>query len=96
MDGDNVDVLVSAKVQALTESGVPALQWVPRKLREQLMLPLVMYEFKKNIERDFMVWENKAYRQYPLLNRAEGDILTFRRYCTQFYPESAAKMAAGG
>ena len=55
--------------------------------RQEITLPLVMYEFRKNIERDFMVWENKAYNEYPLLTEADGEIfLKFRRYCQQFYP----------
>ena len=94
VDGDNVDILVSAKVQALDGGGIPGLKAVPKRLREKLMLPLVMYEFKKNIENDFMVWENKAYRPYPLLNEADGEILKFRRFCTQFYPESESGAAS--
>lgn len=86
VDGDRVEILVSAKVQALDEAGtIKALGLVPKDLREKIMLPLVMYEFRKNIERDFSVWENKAYREYPLLNETDGNILQFRRYCTQFY-----------
>ena len=54
--------------------------------RQEITLPLVMYEFRKNIERDFMVWENKAYNEYPLLTEADGEIFKFRRYCQQFYP----------
>ena len=86
VDGDNVDILVSAKVQAIDAGGIAGLNRVPRRLRERIMLPLVMYEFKKNIENDFMIWENKTYREYPLLNEADGDILRFRRFCMQFYP----------
>ncbi len=86
VDGENVDILVSAKVQALGSGGMKVLNLVPKWLREQLLLPLVMHEFKKNIERDFMIWENKAYKERPLLNKADGDIARFRRYCTQFYP----------
>ena len=84
---ERVDILVSAKVQALDDGGIKGLNRLPKRLREKVMLPLVMYEFKKNIENDFMIWENKVYREYPLLNEADGEILKFRRYCTQFYPE---------
>ena len=68
----------------------------PKRIAREIMLPLVMYEFKKNIENDFMIWENKAYRPYPLLNEADGEILNFRRYCTQFYPESENGSAPAG
>ena len=36
---------------------------------------------------DILVWENKAYKERPMLNKSDGDILKFRRYCRQFYPD---------
>ena len=65
------------------------MRYVPKKIREQFMPPWVLYEFKRKIERDVMVWENKSYNERPMLNKTDGDILKFRRYCTQFYPETA-------
>ena len=102
VDGEKVDILVSAKVQVLDDGGIKALKLLPRRLREKILLPLVMYEFRKNIERDFMVWENKAYKERPMLNKSDGDILKFRRYCRQYYPDQpegergAARHAAVG
>ena len=90
VDGDNVSLLVSAKVQALDSTGVRALAMVPKQLREKIMVLLVMYEFKKNIERDFVVWENKAYKERPLLNKADGDIMKFGRYCNQIYLDAVS------
>ena len=102
VDGEKVDILVSAKIQVLDDGGMKALNLLPRRLRENILLPLVMYEFRKNIERDFMVWENKVYKERPMLNKSDGDILKFRRYCRQFYPDQpegergVAKHAAVG
>ena len=70
-------------------AGSFTLNLVPKGLREQIMLPLVMYEFKK-IGKDFMIWENKAYHEHPMLNKADGDIFKFRHYCKQFYPDRSA------
>ena len=90
IDGDYVDILVSAKVRAARfESESPSfvtwcLRLVPGGLRQRFLHPLVMYEFKKNIEKDFVVWDNKMYAERPLLNRAD-EIMKFRNYCTQFY-----------
>ena len=36
---------------------------------------------------DILVWENKAYKERPMLNKSDGDILKFRGYCRQFYPD---------
>ena len=102
VDGEKMDILVSAKIQVLDGGGMQALNLLPRRLREKILLPLVMYEFRKNIERDFMVWENKAYKERPMLNKSDGDILKFRRYCRQFYPDrpdgerNAPRQAAAG
>ncbi len=88
-DGDNVDILVSAKVQLLERIDSASnsfvtrtLLLIPQGLRQRLLLPLVMQEFKKSIEKDFVVWDNKAYSDLPLLNRADGQIMKFRKFRT--------------
>ena len=43
-----------------------------------------------------MVWDNKMYAERPLLNRADGEIMKFRNYCTQFYPEYRQRTARDG
>ena len=88
VDGETVDILVSSKVQALENPQNSVMKLIPKNFRSSLLLPLVQYEFKQNIEADFMVWENKVYNERPMLNRADGDILKFRRYATQFYPSA--------
>ena len=58
-----------------------------------------MHELTNNIERDFVAWDNKTYDVYyterSLLNRADGEIMRYRRICTQFYPEYAGTKRAG-
>ena len=41
----------------------------------------------RTLEQDFPIWENKCYRERPLLCEADGPILKFRRWAAQFYPE---------
>jgi 3-ketosteroid 9alpha-monooxygenase subunit A len=40
------------------------------------------------LEQDFPIWENKIYRERPLLCEADGPILQFRRWAAQFYRAS--------
>ena len=40
----------------------------------------------RTLEQDFPIWENKIYREHPLLCEADGPILKFRRWAAQFYP----------
>ena len=36
--------------------------------------------------KDFPIWENKVYRERPLLCDGDGPIQAFRRWAAQFYP----------
>ena len=94
IDGEYVDILVSAKVQALERFNKAShsivsrtLSFIPGRLRQRLIHPLVMYEFKKNIEKDFVVWDNQAYTERPMLNQADGEIMKFRHLCREFYSD---------
>ena len=37
---------------------------------------------------DIVIWRRKHYLPRPRLNQADGEILAYRRYCQQFYPEA--------
>jgi len=39
---------------------------------------------------DFPVWENKVYRDKPLLSSADGPFVQYRKWAKQFYGESVA------
>ena len=41
------------------------------------------------LEQDFPIWENKLYRERPLLCDADGPIHKFRRWAAQFYQSAA-------
>lgn len=40
---------------------------------------------------DVRIWENKAYRQPPLLCKADGPIMKLRKWYSQFYGDAAAE-----
>jgi nitrite reductase/ring-hydroxylating ferredoxin subunit len=39
----------------------------------------------RTLEQDFPIWENKLYRERPILCEADGPIHEFRRWAAQFY-----------
>lgn len=43
----------------------------------------------RTLEQDFPIWENKLYRERPLLCDADGPIHKFRRWAAQFYQSAA-------
>ena len=40
-------------------------------------------------QQDIDIWERKRFQPRPVLSRADGKIMEFRRFCRQFYPEVA-------
>ena len=41
--------------------------------------------FCSGVSQDIPIWENKVYRDPPIITKAEKDILEHRRWCQQFY-----------
>jgi phenylpropionate dioxygenase-like ring-hydroxylating dioxygenase large terminal subunit len=46
-------------------------------------------EVSRQLEQDIPIWENKVYRDPPLLCDGDGPIGLFRRWALQFYPPAA-------
>ena len=42
---------------------------------------------KHDVRQDIAIWENKRYQPLPILSRADGEFMTYRKYCEQFYPD---------
>ena len=43
---------------------------------------------KHDVRQDVTIWENKRYQPLPILSRTDGEIMAYRNYCAQFYPEA--------
>ena len=41
----------------------------------------------KDVMQDVVIWSRKRYRPRPRLCRSDGEIMPFRTYCAQFYPD---------
>ena len=46
-----------------------------------------MLQQRNDVLPHVVIWSRKRYLSRPRLNRADGEIATFRDYCAQFYPE---------
>ena len=44
-----------------------------------------MREVTRQLEQDIPIWENKIYREHPVLTRGESGIVAHRRWAEQFY-----------
>ena len=45
-------------------------------------------QVKHDVRQDMAIWANKRYQPRPILSRSDGEIMTYRKYCEQFYPET--------
>ena len=41
----------------------------------------------KDVLQDVVIWSRKRYRPRPRLCRSDGEIMPYRAYCAQFYPD---------
>jgi len=53
-----------------------------------LLLRKAIREGKRTIDQDLPIWENKVYRDRPRLCEADGPIMQYRKWASQFYAAS--------
>ena len=96
VDGTLVDMTLVTQTRAARRPRrfISGMRFVPGRLRQRLMVPILLRETRKYVMQDVVIWERKQYRSPPRLCRADGPIGKYRLYCRQFYPESPPK--AGG
>src|SRR5262249_32159652 len=73
LDGERVEM----------RSMVP-MRRLGNRLVEGALLRKAIREGARTIEQDIPIWENKRYRERPLVSDGDGPILAFRRWYRQF------------
>ena len=58
---------------------------MPMPFANSILLRKAIGEGKKTIDQDVPIWENKVYRERPGLCEADGPIMQYRRWASQFY-----------
>ena len=85
---ERLDASVHAVWRVLRREGIKSDSGeVEGKLRKAIR------EGARTIEQDIPIWENKRYRERPLLSDADGPIMQFRRWYHQFYAAEPAVSA---
>jgi phenylpropionate dioxygenase-like ring-hydroxylating dioxygenase large terminal subunit len=64
---------------------VLGMRRVGNRLLEWLLMRKAISEGAKTIEQDIPIWENKRYRERPMLSEADGPIMQYRRWYRQFH-----------
>ena len=66
--------------------------WGP-SLLTNLIREAASMGLNREVGQDAPVWETKRYLERPMLAEGDGPIAEYRRYCKQFYPQTAESRA---
>ena len=97
VDGTLIDMVLVGQVREMRGPKRPivGLGFLPLSLRTEVMNRIVLSMQKRDILQDVVIWSRKRYQPHPRPCRSDGEIGMYRRYCEQFYPDSAAREVVG-
>lgn len=90
IDGTNVEMTLFSQVKEIKSPKrfLVGLGFLPKKFRAPLMNKFIAGNQIQDVKKDVIIWNRKKYRSRPRLFRLDGDIMPYRRYCAQFYPNT--------
>ena len=96
VDGTLIDMSLVSQVREIRSPRrwIAGLGFLPVKMRAPIMNRFIMSRQRQDVLQDVVIWSRKRYRSLPRLARSDGEIMTFRSYCAQFYPEPCAPAVA--
>ena len=90
VDGEIVEMTLVSQVRELDRPKRPiaGMRFLPVRLRTRIMNRIIIVSQMRDVMQDVVIWSRKRYRSRPLLCSSDGEIIKFRRYCEQFYPDA--------
>ncbi|MCY4582174.1 MAG: Rieske 2Fe-2S domain-containing protein [Chloroflexi bacterium] len=87
VDGKLIDLSLVSQAREIRnpKRWVGGLGFLPVGLRAPLMNRFIAAQQERDVRQDVVIWSRKRYRSLPRLSRSDGEIMTFRAYCAQFY-----------
>ncbi len=89
VDGRLIDVSLVTQVGEMggLQRRIAGLGFLPLPLRARVMNRILAPMQKRDVLQDVRIWSTKQHRPRPRLARSDGEIMQFRTYCRQFYPD---------
>ena len=89
VDGTLIDLTLVSQVRELRnpKRWIAGLGFLPVSLRAPIMNKFMAAQQHGDVLQDVIIWGRKRYRSRPRLCRSDGEIMPFRYYCAQFYPD---------
>ncbi len=90
VDGTLIDFSIVSQVKEMRKPKrwLPGLAFLPTRFRAPLMNSFTSLQQLHDVRQDLVIWANKEYRSRPRLCRSDGEVMPFRYYCAQFYPDT--------
>lgn len=97
IDGTDIEMTLVSQVRLLRNPKRPiaGMRFLPVKLRTRILNKILASAQRQDVMQDVVIWRRKTFRPRPLLCRSDGEIMKFRRYCEQFYPDGKLLLADG-
>ena len=88
VDGTLIDLSLVSQVREIRgpKRWIAGLGFLPPKLRAPAMNKFIAAVQHQDVLQDVVIWSRKGYRSRPRLCRSDGEITSYRIYCSQFYP----------
>ena len=96
IDGTDVEMTLFSQVKEITNPKrfIAGMRFLPKRMRAPLMNRFIATYQIQDVKKDVTIWNRKKYRSRPRLFRLDGDIMPYRRYCAQFYPDESSGKGA--
>ncbi|MCQ3810509.1 MAG: Rieske (2Fe-2S) protein [Acidimicrobiia bacterium] len=92
VDGTHIDLAVVSQVGPIRNPNrrIAGATFLPPRMRAPIVNKFMAYFEKRDVLQDVPIWSRKQYRSRPRLSRSDGEIMKYRTYCAQFYPDLLA------
>ncbi len=89
VDGTLIEMTLVSQVREIRNPKrlIVGLGFLPLRLRAPLINKFMALQQKEDVLQDVVIWGRKRYTSRPRLCRSDGEIMPFRYYCAQFYPQ---------
>ena len=89
VDGKLIDLSLVSQVREIRkpQRRIAGLGFMPVGLRATIINKFMSAFKKGDVLQDVIIWSSKKYQNRPSLCRSDGEIMPFRVYCAQFYPD---------
>ncbi len=90
VDGTLIDLSLVSQVREIRKPRrwFAGLGFLPPRFRAPLMNKFIASNQNGDVRQDVVIWSRKTYRSRPQLCYSDGEIMSYRAYCAQFYPDA--------